>query len=330
MDKNKETLLEEDFGRLFGQVKDDLLPTPKFTKALEQQLAIRHEQLHPAKTSGFLQAFFSGNSFKFAVSTLVVILTFSTTSYAYTSDAVTEGSILYPVKRGIEQLQESILVQTPEQKVEFYEKLADRRIRELEYLKKDSRTSENTRFAAQNYLLLADRLVEDMIVVGQQPSSSAIVEPMMNEEPIIDPNNFSKDAFRVGRPMNAQGQTQNSPSVSTSSPAMLQQTESVSGSEVVESYLRRREELSERLRALGGENADNNGTNGFFKTRSPEIIDQTEVRRSIAPVPLLPVIPIPVQTKVKIFTAEVPPKKVVPAPLPVVPPLPITPETRSY
>lgn len=57
---------------------------------------------------------------------LIVVFTGTTSAYAYTSPQVTDGTILYPVKRAIERVEEKTKT-TPEAKAAFYLKQIDRR-----------------------------------------------------------------------------------------------------------------------------------------------------------------------------------------------------------
>jgi hypothetical protein len=87
---------------------------------------------------------FSGLNFNFFASTrlrpvlaavVILVLVFSGTAsvYAYNSEQVTRASLLYPVKRGIEQI-ESRFATTPAAQVRFHNKLAGRRITEAQFL----------------------------------------------------------------------------------------------------------------------------------------------------------------------------------------------------
>ena len=65
----------------------------------------------------------------------IFIFTGATGAYAYTSPSVTNGTILYPVKRAIEQVEER-LQKTDEEIAEFHAKMMDRRIAEAEILER--------------------------------------------------------------------------------------------------------------------------------------------------------------------------------------------------
>ena len=67
-----------------------------------------------------------------ATATLVVVLFFSTSTFAYASSSVAEGDLLYPVKANLEHFEGS-LKRTPEAKARFRIRMLDRRIRETTY-----------------------------------------------------------------------------------------------------------------------------------------------------------------------------------------------------
>ena len=67
--------------------------------------------------------------------------------YAYASDDVVRGNILYPIKQGIEKIELS-LANTPEKKIEVFTKLAERRLAEVEKLSQEDSTAANDNLAA--------------------------------------------------------------------------------------------------------------------------------------------------------------------------------------
>lgn len=93
--------------------------------------------------SGLNFNFFATASLRPVIATVVIlVLVFSGTAsvYAYNSDQVTRASILYPVKRGLEQI-ESRFATTPAAQVQFHNKLAGRRIAEAQFLSDTSAAS---------------------------------------------------------------------------------------------------------------------------------------------------------------------------------------------
>ena len=71
-----------------------------------------------------------------AFACLILLLAGGTAAYAYESPAVAEGNALYPIKRGFEKLEERLAVASPEQRAEYHAKMASRRLREAEALKR--------------------------------------------------------------------------------------------------------------------------------------------------------------------------------------------------
>lgn len=76
------------------------------------------------------------HAFRFAavgMASLLVVLGGGTSAYAYSSDEVSDGHPLYPIKHGIEQI-EGRFAATPEQRAEFHARMMQRRVSEAERL----------------------------------------------------------------------------------------------------------------------------------------------------------------------------------------------------
>lgn len=101
--------------------KQNLAPRSAFRRVLKKQLLFAWEGKYGVvKKPWFVH--YAG-----AIATgLVVVLTGTTGAYAYTSPQVTDGTLLYPVKRAIEKVEEKTKT-TPEAKAAFYLKQIDRR-----------------------------------------------------------------------------------------------------------------------------------------------------------------------------------------------------------
>lgn len=67
------------------------------------------------------------------VVSILPVLFFGTSAYAYSSNDVTEGTVLYPVKRSIERV-EMRFVSSEEGRAAFHAKMYERRINEIEKL----------------------------------------------------------------------------------------------------------------------------------------------------------------------------------------------------
>ncbi|MFC1748436.1 DUF5667 domain-containing protein [Pseudomonadota bacterium] len=86
-------------------------------------------------------------SFQYAGAVAMIIVVFGgggvgVGSYAYASDEVTEGTPLYPIKIGLEKIEE-ILPRSPEDKPKFYTKMAGRRMAEAEHIARRMHNIEN-------------------------------------------------------------------------------------------------------------------------------------------------------------------------------------------
>ena len=75
------------------------------------------------------------------IAALVVVASFGTGAFAYTNPDITEGNLLYPVKRAIENVEEKLQF-TTEAKAEFYLKKIERREAEKRSLEKRNIKSE--------------------------------------------------------------------------------------------------------------------------------------------------------------------------------------------
>jgi hypothetical protein len=73
----------------------------------------------------------------------IFIFTSATGAYAYTSPSVTDGTVLYPVKRVIEKAEERFQ-KTDEERAEFHAKMMDRRIAEAEILERRGKKNVET------------------------------------------------------------------------------------------------------------------------------------------------------------------------------------------
>jgi|GEM_PF-2264721 hypothetical protein len=117
-------------------------PSPEFTARMERRLTRHHALIDTgARKFDHESAHLRGNLFSrittkayvLIVAFVFVIFTGGVTTFAYTDDSVTNGSLLYPVKRGIEKI-ESRLQFTPKASAEFRVKLVRRRLAESRHL----------------------------------------------------------------------------------------------------------------------------------------------------------------------------------------------------
>ncbi|MBI5729001.1 MAG: hypothetical protein HY983_02040 [Candidatus Magasanikbacteria bacterium] len=113
------------------RAKQKLNPRAAFRRTLKNRLLTVWETRYGGVASPWFIRRYAG---AFATG-MIVVLTGTTGAYAYTSPEVTEGTILYPVKRAIEQVEEKIKT-TPEAKAAFYLKQITRREAEKNILKR--------------------------------------------------------------------------------------------------------------------------------------------------------------------------------------------------
>ncbi|MEK7680814.1 MAG: DUF5667 domain-containing protein [Patescibacteria group bacterium] len=107
------------------KAKKSLSPDRVFKVALWKQLNSAWNQKYTAPV-WFRMVWFQR---AVAVAVVVLLLAGSTGAYAYSSDEVTEGTALYPVKTVLENLEEKVKV-NPEAKARFYLKQLKRREKE--------------------------------------------------------------------------------------------------------------------------------------------------------------------------------------------------------
>ncbi len=106
------------------QEKRRLFPRGQFKRALGRELSQAWLRKH-----GQHLLWYQTHWYKLAASvtaSVVAVFSIATGAFAYTSSAVTEGTPLYPLKRGIEKVEEN-LQRTPHDKAKFYLKKIARR-----------------------------------------------------------------------------------------------------------------------------------------------------------------------------------------------------------
>lgn len=121
----------EQVEKLLKKLAKQAKPDKQFMLSLEDKLKAKFEDLYEQKERK--TDFFGFFRFKlgFAMALCLMIVT-STTLYAYNSESVSAGHILYPLKRGTEKI-EALLATTPKERYEYEEKMRRRRLLELNY-----------------------------------------------------------------------------------------------------------------------------------------------------------------------------------------------------
>lgn len=124
------------------------LPKGKLSRRTDFKLRIAFLKLKLQKQSANFN--FSSAFRKMSPAIIAMILLLSLVYlpyYAYASENVIRGNILYPIKQGIEKI-ELVLADTPAKKVAVMAKLAERRLAETEKLSEDESMAANDNLAA--------------------------------------------------------------------------------------------------------------------------------------------------------------------------------------
>lgn len=170
-------------------LKPDLSPDKDFQKVLLNKLSKRHKELHQ-KTSIFSNFFQFKTQF---ASGLIALFITSTSFYAYASEGVVEGDILYPVKKSIEKVEETF-AKTEEDRTLFYQKMAERRLNELDYLESQNKFSEKTAMEAKTLLSRAREEILSIAPTEINDSYSMMeIESTSTENTRLTPPSFQEN-----------------------------------------------------------------------------------------------------------------------------------------
>jgi len=136
----------EQFEKNLTSFQKELSPTPDFTarmtKRLQRQDVLLREARHGSGSQGFW--FFLGTRTYAALTAFVFVLfTGGVSTFAYTNDNITNGNPLYPVKRGLEKIEETF-TSSPESHAEFQVKMLGRRHAESRNLTLNGIVDEST------------------------------------------------------------------------------------------------------------------------------------------------------------------------------------------
>lgn len=118
--------------RQLKDLRSAATPSRSFKRALWMQLKEEMESTSPARVVS--------RGFRFALAgTLVVAFVFlsGVGTYAYASPTVGDGNVLFPVKRGIEEIQGVAMKFGPEGKEKYNEFLQERRVLEVEAVQEE-------------------------------------------------------------------------------------------------------------------------------------------------------------------------------------------------
>jgi hypothetical protein len=114
------------------KTKAGMNPDASFKNDLKNRLDLAWAQKYPNRVSWFAA---HRLQFAMAMSAVVLVSGAGTGAYAYASPDVTEGTMLYPIKQNIENVEEKFQF-TPEAKAKFLLKKIKRREQEAEIVRK--------------------------------------------------------------------------------------------------------------------------------------------------------------------------------------------------
>ncbi len=122
-----------------------------------------------------------------AVLVMVVISTFGTAAYAYTSPEVTEGTALYPVKQALENAEEKLKF-TPQAKAQFYVKKIQRRQAEKIVLERRNKKIEKLDEEIKNTKIKLEK-IDAKLSVFEKEKTRAQLEKQQRD--------FEKEEFKI-------------------------------------------------------------------------------------------------------------------------------------
>ena len=154
-----ETNNHEQLEKILNSISQDAKPDKNFEQMLKVKLRERFHTQYETPRIPFFQRIWRFNTQLTA--TFVLVIFSSTTIYAYGSDNVTNGSILYPLKISTEKVEETFAT-TPEAKSNYYKKMAKRRMRELAVLERKGVIDERTIKETDNLIVRASTIALDV------------------------------------------------------------------------------------------------------------------------------------------------------------------------
>lgn len=122
----KNNYTEKQVEKMLNKMAQEAKPAKEFQERLKMQLEEKFQQ--KSHKNNFWNSLFRFK-LRFAGALVAIILT-STTIYAYNSDSVVRGDLLYPLKTATERV-EGFFARTPERRALYYEKMAKRREAEI-------------------------------------------------------------------------------------------------------------------------------------------------------------------------------------------------------
>jgi hypothetical protein len=178
-------------------------PRSSFKRELNSKLSDKFDEIYGEQT--FFQKIIWARTTRVLLASSLSLSMVGTSAYAYNSPQVTEGSILYPVKIGIEKVEEQTKVTTVA-KVKFLIKQAERRDAEREVLVKKFNTQVSKPAVVQASVTSTTDVVsssEEIILNPESTSTTSTVEKSLDHEEKSSERNDSfkeiKKAIRKSR-----------------------------------------------------------------------------------------------------------------------------------
>ena len=125
--------------KLLADVQSQIGPSAEFTARMQKRLERHHAlmqergQMEQVGTKRTAFSFLSTHVYSVLTAFAFVLFTGGLSTFAYTSDSVTNGNALYPIKRGLESI-EKTFAGTPGAQAEYQMKLLSRRLAESRFL----------------------------------------------------------------------------------------------------------------------------------------------------------------------------------------------------
>lgn len=140
------------------KMRQSLSPDKAFKAALLKKLNTRLDAAYNVKYVWYQTVWFK-HAAGFAV-VIFVVTSLGTGAYAYSSPQVTEGSVLYSIKKNLENIEGKVKI-TPEAKARFYLKTIERREKEKDVLEKENVELKNIEKVNQTIEKTEDKLFEE-------------------------------------------------------------------------------------------------------------------------------------------------------------------------
>ncbi len=123
----------EQFEKKLTSFQKEFAPTAEFAARMKKRLqrhgVLMSEAAHEAGTRGFWM-FLGTRTYATVTAFVFVLFTGGLSTFAYTNNTITNGNPLYPVKRGLEKIEQTFAGNTPEAHAEFQVKMLGRRLAE--------------------------------------------------------------------------------------------------------------------------------------------------------------------------------------------------------